>query len=45
MAKDLRAWVDSDLVFKVKAKYPALEGMTTTGLVDYLLRKALEADA
>jgi len=36
--------VDKQLLEKAKRKYPAAKGLDVTALVDFLIRKALEAD-
>ena len=41
MKKDIRAYVNSDLLQVVKKRFPETEGLSTTGLVDWALRKLL----
>ena len=40
--KEARARVASELIQKVKQKFPETEGMTATGLVDWALRYLLK---
>ena len=39
--KDLRAYVDSELVVKIKRKYFEAESLSATGVVDWALRKLI----
>jgi hypothetical protein len=41
--EETRIYTDKDLLTKVKEKYPETGGMTFTGIVDWALRKLLQA--
>lgn len=42
--KEARARVETDLIQKVKRKFPETEGMSATGLVDWALRYLLKLE-
>ena len=42
MQKDIRAYVNNDILLKVKKQYPEVKGLSATGLVDWALRKILK---
>ena len=45
MVEQTRVWIDVDLLEAVRKMYPETEGMTWTGLTDYILRQALKKEA
>lgn len=45
MTKEVRAYVNEELVARIKKKFPETKGMTATGLVDWALRYLLKLQA
>ena len=42
MTKEVRAYVNQELITNIKKKFPETKGMTGTGLVDWALRYLLK---